>query len=130
MLASSCPVISPKTSFICSRVRPVMPGEKQALEYFVIVPATSSDAALVGLVISGSLTSVETSGTVNIPDDEQQYLKLDTVAMAPALVNQPDYTLDTIWSLETDPHGNSKIYTAAYSTTTDSAGQDITTQTL
>lgn len=117
--------VDPLTAFLDDDAGPAnlrMPGEKQAPEYFGIVPATSSDAALVGLAISGPLTSA--------PETQQQYLKLDTNAMAPALVGQPDYSLDTIWSLETDPYGNSKIYTAAYSNTTDPAGQAITTQTL
>ncbi|CZR47321.1 uncharacterized protein FPRO_08695 [Fusarium proliferatum ET1] len=117
--------VDPLTAFLDDDAGPAnlrMPGEKQAPEYFGIVPATSSDAALVGLAISGPLTSA--------PETQQQYLKLDTDAMAPALVGQPDYSLDTIWSLETDPYGNSKIYTAAYSNTTDPAGQAITTQTL
>jgi hypothetical protein len=118
-----------------------MPGDKQAPEYFGVVSAAENNPSLVGLAISGPLVSakeytitprqgaildpdtVYTTGPLKIPDAQQLFIKLDADGQAPVLTEKADFTMDTIWSLETDPDGKSFIYTAVFTKNTDKDGK-------
>lgn len=114
-----------------------MGGEKQAPEYFGVVPSDASNPSLVGLSVRGPLVSVKDyqiypaegrnlpimrPGTIvhyrhdklKIDASKQQYLALDADTNASKLVDNIDFSLNTIWSLETNSAGKSLIYTASF----------------
>lgn len=110
-----------------------MRGEKQAPEYFGVVPASASNPSLVGLSFRGPLVSLKTyqvfpkegtspilypsspihyiHETLKIDAGSQKYLALDADMLR--MVDDIDFSLNTVWSLETNCDGKSFIYTAA-----------------
>ncbi|KAH7078575.1 hypothetical protein FB567DRAFT_607847 [Paraphoma chrysanthemicola] len=129
----------PIDKFLDDRAQPVslrMPGEKKAPEYFDVVPADAGNPSLVGLAIHGPLVSafeknpIPKHDTLKITDSQQQFISLDVIDKRPALVDNIDYSMNTIWSLSTDPDGKSMIYSANFTQDTDSAGNTTTKRTL
>ncbi|KAH7079271.1 hypothetical protein BKA63DRAFT_563915 [Paraphoma chrysanthemicola] len=103
-----------------------MPGEKQAPEYFGVVPADAKDES------SGPLEERPRRDNVTpkIPDGQQQFISLDVNNEKPSLVDKIDYSMNTIWSLSTDSDGKSMIYTASLTQGKDTSGNPTTTRTL
>ncbi|KAF4339910.1 hypothetical protein FBEOM_6134 [Fusarium beomiforme] len=118
-----------------------MPGDKQAPECFQVVPAAENSPSLVGLSNLGPIVSAQEytpyppegvfislddltyrTEPLQIPDVQQLFIKLDVDAKMLSLVSKIDYTMNTIWSLKTDPAGKSFICTAAFTQNTDASG--------
>lgn len=127
----------PIDKFLDDRAEPEglrMGGEKQAPEYFGLVPAAATNPSLVGLSVRGPFTSVEEYQTwpakgnplppdgsaqpfryakLKIDTSKQHFMALDVDTKAPKMVDKVDNSLDTVWSLETNADGKSLIYTAS-----------------
>ncbi|KAF9774576.1 hypothetical protein IL306_007408 [Fusarium sp. DS 682] len=134
----------PTQKFLDDQVQPAglgMPGDKQAPEYFEVIPVAANNPSLVRLAIRGPLVSVKEYTThpsegerifpetqfksepLKIPDAQQLFISLDVDAKVPSLATKIDFSMNTIWSLETDPDGKSFIYTAAFTQKADEAGK-------
>ncbi|KAI9150587.1 hypothetical protein HJFPF1_10362 [Paramyrothecium foliicola] len=147
----------PITKFLDDQAQPTglrMPGEKQAPEYFGVVPADLNNPSLVGLSVRGPLVSVESYqifpaedetapffgsdampplrryDTLKIADSQQQFISLDVVTKSPSMVDKIDYSMNTVWSLDTDPDGQSMIYTASMKENEGPDGLKYQTRTL
>lgn len=109
---------SPTEKFLDDRVGPAglrMPGDKQAPEYFNVVPTKDGKPSLVGLAIKGPVRPM--LGPIMNPwlmpdESKQKYIKLDVANKSVNAADNVDYSLDTIWSFETRMDGRSFIYTA------------------
>ncbi|RKL46663.1 hypothetical protein BFJ70_g3148 [Fusarium oxysporum] len=111
-----------------------MRGDKQAPEYFGVVPAAENNPSLVGLGIRGPLVSVkpylddnQQEHLLKVTEAQQQYIKLDTDNKVPIVVEKIDFSMNTVWSLETGPDGKSFIYTAAFTQNTDDSSRPVGT---
>lgn len=124
----------PIEKFLDTHVGPAglrMKGEKQAPEYFNVVPAKGTDSSLVGLSIKGPLQGVIYGTDVKIDAKMQQVIAMDDTTKSTKPVEEVDYSLNTVWSLETQPDGKSLIYTASITKEKpDEDGFVLTTRTL
>ena len=103
----------PITKFVEDKAKPAglwLDNPMQAPEYLQFVPASDTSASLSGLSIKGPLLPAFPLEEYPTQIDAK-YLKLDVGSQNVQLADALDYTLDTVWSLETDPMGKSLIYT-------------------
>jgi hypothetical protein len=99
-----------------------------AIDDLDVVAGHGDNASLVGLSLKPGLMTRSAGfgpSTKPITPDETIYLHLST-APGIDLLAKLDYTLDSIWSLQTDAFGNSQVYTKTVTSGSDT-GDSITT---
>ena len=87
-----------------------MEGSMRAPEYLQVLSAGAKNPSLNGVSFKGPL--IPAKSVARKPTHiSAKYIRLDTANNAAQLSDTLDFTQDTVWSLETDPWGNSFIYT-------------------
>ncbi|KAK5489509.1 hypothetical protein LTR46_003486 [Exophiala xenobiotica] len=120
---------TPTQKFLDEHVKPEgLYMDHLAIDYFDVVAGHGDNASLVGLGLKpGLMTTRSGFGTRTEPitPDETVYLHLSTPPGIDLLAKL-DYTLDSVWSLQTDAFGNSQVYTKRV-TSDSTTGDSITT---
>ena len=105
----------PIKRFVEDTARPAglyMEGSMRAPEYLQVVSPAAGKPSLNGLSFYGPL--IPAGSVPGFPMQiDAKYIRLDTANKVAQLSDTLDFTPDTVWSLETDPWGNSFIYTTS-----------------